>query len=106
MTAPLKVYIGVSPEAQPVIEALYRLSLDVGSVKGDRFFPALPPEVRFLCVAVSDAHGVIDLGANLRRELRGNDAALALSNKCLVDRLPLDARLIVFLDIVALEAPL
>lgn len=108
MAAPLKVRIGVSPEAQPVIEALGRLSIDVGSVNAHSLFPDMPvpAETRFFCVAVSDERGVIDLAAALRRELRGDDAALALCNKCLIEKLPLDARLVVFLDIVAIEAPL
>jgi hypothetical protein len=107
MSAPLKVRVGVSPEAQPVLEALGRLAVDIGSVAASRFFPPglLPSWARFLCVAVADERGVIDLAAALRRELRGNDAALALCNKCLVHHLPLDARLMVFLDIPAIDAP-
>jgi len=107
MPAPLKVRVGVTPEAQPIIDALGRLAVDIGSVAASRFFPPglLPEWARFLCVAVADERGVIDLGVGLRRELRGNDAALALCNKVLVDKLPLDARLMVFLDIPAIDAP-
>jgi hypothetical protein len=106
MAAPLKVRVGVTPEAQPVVDALGRLHVDIGSVAASRFFPPdlLPEWARFLCVAVADERGVIDLAANLRRELRGDDAALLLSNKCLIEKLPLDARLVVFLDIPAIDA--
>jgi hypothetical protein len=106
MTAPLKVRVGVLPEAEPVLDALRRLAVDIGSVQASRFLPDAPPDARFLCVAIADAQGVIDFAAALRRELAANPAALALTNKCLMDRGPLDTRLLAFLDIVAIEAPL
>jgi hypothetical protein len=107
MTAPIKVRIGVQPEAQPVVDALCRLHVDIGSIHARKFFPSarMPEWARFMCVAVADEDGVLELAGKLRRELAGNDAALRLCNKVLLDKLPLDTVLMVFLDIAAIEAP-
>jgi hypothetical protein len=84
------------------VRALARLSHDIGSVAAEKIDPlAAPDGARFMTVALVDAAQIGVLAEDLRRELAGDRLALALTDRVLVMPLPLDACLLVFLDIAA-----
>ena len=89
MSDPLEIVVGVMPAAKPVLDALNRLCHDVGSVPVDRFGPVEDGQsYRVICVHCVDRAAVAQLVVDLRRELHGNPAALALCDKVSVATLP------------------
>ena len=104
MTAPLKVPLVVEPNAAPVLGALNRMHVDIGSMAATKLDKRAPADMRMLVVAVADDAGVAMLGADLRRELAHESRALALTNRVMVLAGALDTRIVVFLDIAALDA--
>jgi hypothetical protein len=103
MNGPLQVRIVVEPDADPVIDALRRLGIDVGSSAAAILDPRAPPDMRLLTVSVVNTAAVIDLGVALRHELADHPKALALTNRVLSLRGPLDTVVLAFLDIAAIE---
>jgi hypothetical protein len=95
--------VEVEPAAAPVLAALRRLSHDVGSVSAHNVRADAPAGARLLCVSLINGAAILQLGAALRRELAGEPEALALTDRCMIVPLPLDTRLLVFLDIAALD---
>ena len=113
MDRPLRLRVAVYPDAQPVADALARLHVDLGSVRAGTL-GVLPEGVadddRFLCVALSDYDEVLAFSKRLRADLSEHLSpwemlkAIKLTDRCLLHPLPLDAVLIVFLDIPAFDA--
>ena len=103
MTTPLEVLIHVEPDADPVVDALRRIGVNLGSSAATKVDPRAPPDMRLLTVAVADPAGVIDLGVALRHQLAAHPKALALSNRVLAERGPLGTVILRFLDIAAVE---
>jgi hypothetical protein len=101
VSAPLQVPVAVLEEARPVLDALARLHIDVGSVTADRLYPDAPPDMRLLCVAWGEP--LDHLACALRHELLDDPAALALTNRVAILPLPLDNWLVIFPEIVAIE---
>jgi hypothetical protein len=104
MTAPLKVRLVMEDDALSVVAALERIHVDVGSVSATKLDKRAPADMRLMVVAVTDDAGVAMLGADLRRELADDPKALALTNRVMVLPSELDTRLVVFLDIAAINA--
>jgi hypothetical protein len=98
MAERLQILVQVEPEAIPVVEALQRLSVNIGSVAADKLDANAPPDARLLCVSVADRAEVDRLAVNLRREL-ADHRLLA----CLALPMPLGTWLVVFTDIAALD---
>jgi len=103
MVAPLKVLVRYLPEAAPVVAALARLHVDVGSVNAAKLYADAPADMRLLCVAVADAAGVDELAADLARELTDDAAARELVKRVHIVSAPLGAFMIVFPDLVGLH---
>lgn len=101
--APLLVLVKVEPAAQPVVDALERLNVNIGSVAAAKLYVNAPSDARLLCVALADDLAVARFAADLRDELADNPAARELCGNAKIVPLQLDARLIVFTDIAALE---
>lgn len=103
----LKTAVAVLDEAQPVVRALESLHVDIGSISAKSLYRGDPPEeiadVRWLCVALADRSEVRPLADRLFEQLHGDARAITLTNQVLLHPLPLDAVLIVFLEIPALE---
>jgi hypothetical protein len=103
--APLRVPVIVDGPRMAVLATLVRLGHDVGSVDARKVDPEAAAHQRLFCVALVDDAAIATLGEDLRRELVDDDTALALTDRCMVLPLPLDARLVVFLDMPTLAAP-
>lgn len=99
---PLRVRVAVLDEAQPVLDALARLHIDVGSVNADRYWSNAPDGMRLLCFATAEP--LDHVACALRHELADDPAALALTNRVFAVRGPLDTTLVAFLDIPAIAA--
>jgi hypothetical protein len=102
--SPLRVPVYVQPGAAPVVRALARLHLDLGSVAADKLGGDGTPGHRYLCVALVDLHALQQLGHDLRRELADDPVALQLTDRVAVVPLALDTLCVAFLDIFAVEA--
>lgn len=102
--SPPKVRIAVLPEADPVIDFLREHHLDIGSVNANRFDPRAPADMRLLCVSLVDDDALADLSFRMQQAWLTKPELVALTNRCVLQRLPLDTLLVVFLDIVAIEA--
>jgi hypothetical protein len=100
----MPIPVAVLNEAQPVLDALQRLHIDVGSIKRNRVEPDAPPEWRCLCIATAEP--VDHIASALRNELAGQPEALALTDNVAALSMPLGTTLIIFLDVVALAVEL
>ena len=89
-----------------MVEFFAENAIDLGSVRAASLFPNAPPDLRFLCVALADPAAVDDLGARMRRAWLDRPDLVKLTDRTVRVMLPLDAALLVFLDIPAIEAPL
>jgi len=101
---PLKVPIFVLDEAQPVLDFLREHHLDVGSINADRLDAQLAADMRLLCVMLADHDALADLSYRMQRAWLAEPELVALTNRCVVLPMPLDTLLLIFLDIVAIEA--
>jgi len=101
---PLRIPVYVQPGAAPVVRALARLHLNLGSVAADKLEGEGAPGHRYLCVALADLHQLDRLGAGLRDELADDPDALRLTDRVAVVPLPLGTLCVAFLDIFAVEA--
>lgn len=101
---PLKVPLAVDIDGAPVLDALTRLHHDIGSIRASHLDPEAPPDVRLLCVALADEGAVHKLRIDLGRELRDKDETTKqLASRVAMVPLPLDAWLVIFRDILAVE---
>jgi len=106
MTIPLKVRIAVLEEAQGVVDFLSEHHFDIGSLNADRIIADAPAGMRLLCVALVDHDALADLSFQMQRAWLTEPALVQLTNRVAVLPTPLDTLLLIFLDIVAVEAPL
>jgi len=99
-----KVKLWVGSDAQPIIDALARLQLDLGTLRAGQLFYNAPDEARLLCVVVGDEAAVQQLRIDLGRELVDeDDATQQLASHVALITLR-NGVLVVFRDIVAVVA--
>jgi hypothetical protein len=103
MTA-LQVRIAVEPDAGPLLDALQRLHVDIGSVNGNRLYPNAPDDMRLLAVHVVDLPALDKFRLDLSLELLDKPAAAALASRVAIVPLDLDTFLIIFRDVMAIES--
>jgi len=102
MTEKVKLSVGI--EAQPILEALARLHLDLGTLLASQLFYNAPDDSRVLCVWMPDETAVQQLRVDLGRELADDDdATQQLASHVALITLH-DCVLIAFRDIVAVVA--
>lgn len=103
MASPLKVRLRVEEPAWPVLGFLRRHGYDVGSVSADRFYRKAPPDQRYLCVALTDADALVAMIARMQLEFTAE--LVALTNRVILIDGALGTKIVVFLDIAAIELP-
>lgn len=104
MSAPLKVRVGVLPEAEGVVAFLAENGFDVGSISADRLDPAAPSGLRYLVVALADRDSLADLSFRMQRAWFNRPDLVKLTDNVAVIDTPLDTLLVIFLDVPAIEA--
>ena len=113
-----KIRIAVNEDAQPVIDALQALHVDIGSVRMSSLYadkpdslaklPAEWHDMRWLCVALASVDEIDEFAQRLAAELIPLPAAISrhcitLTENVLVMPLPLETVMLVFTEIPAVE---
>lgn len=104
MTGPLKIRVAVLPEAQPVLDALMRLHVDIGTMRAKLIFPDAPPDIRLIAVALVDEAALHQFRLDLSLELVDKPEAAVLASRIALITAPLESFLVIFRDVIAIEA--
>lgn len=104
--APPKVRVAVLKEAQGVVEFLSEHHFDIGSINADLLIADAPADMRLLCVPLVDHDALADLSFRMQQAWLTEPELVKLTNRVAVVPTPVDTLLLIFVDIVALEAPL
>jgi hypothetical protein len=105
MSAPLQVPISVHPEAGPVLEFFRSHGHDLGTCKGSWVYHDAPDDMRLIVVNCTDMNAVWAMAAQMRVAFQGRPDLIELTSRVALIDGELDTKLVVFLDIMAIEVP-